>query len=57
MAFEGLVQWTQAVVDLSVLEPFDDPAWVFETKWDGFRMVTNPRRVISGQMRGVLITV
>jgi len=20
--------------------PFDDPAWVFETKWDGFRMVT-----------------
>ena len=21
--------------------PFDDPAWVFETKWDGFRMVTS----------------
>lgn len=21
-------------------KPFDDPAWVFETKWDGFRMVT-----------------
>jgi bifunctional non-homologous end joining protein LigD len=20
--------------------PFDDPGWVFETKWDGFRMVT-----------------
>ncbi len=20
-------------------EPFDDPAWVFETKWDGFRMI------------------
>ena len=20
--------------------PFDDPAWIFETKWDGFRMVT-----------------
>jgi hypothetical protein len=19
--------------------PFDDPAWVFESKWDGFRMV------------------
>jgi bifunctional non-homologous end joining protein LigD len=19
--------------------PFDDPDWVFETKWDGFRMV------------------
>ena len=21
-------------------KPFDDPDWVFETKWDGFRMVT-----------------
>ncbi|HZZ59741.1 MAG TPA: non-homologous end-joining DNA ligase [Roseiarcus sp.] len=21
--------------------PFDDPAWVFETKWDGFRMVAS----------------
>ena len=20
-------------------EPFDDPAWIFETKWDGFRLV------------------
>src|SRR5512145_2052084 len=20
-------------------KPFDDPAWVFETKWDGFRVV------------------
>jgi bifunctional non-homologous end joining protein LigD len=20
--------------------PFDDKAWVFETKWDGFRLVT-----------------
>src|SRR6186997_3158157 len=19
--------------------PFDDPGWVFETKWDGFRMI------------------
>jgi bifunctional non-homologous end joining protein LigD len=19
--------------------PFDDPGWVFESKWDGFRMV------------------
>jgi bifunctional non-homologous end joining protein LigD len=22
-------------------QPFDDPGWVFETKWDGFRMVTS----------------
>jgi bifunctional non-homologous end joining protein LigD len=22
-------------------KPFDDPDWVFETKWDGFRMVTS----------------
>ena len=21
--------------------PFDDPAWVFESKWDGFRMVAS----------------
>ena len=21
-------------------EPFDDKAWVFETKWDGFRLIT-----------------
>ena len=20
-------------------KPFDDPAWVFETKWDGFRAI------------------
>jgi bifunctional non-homologous end joining protein LigD len=24
--------------------PFDDPGWVFETKWDGFRMVTSIER-------------
>jgi bifunctional non-homologous end joining protein LigD len=24
-------------------EPFDDKAWVFETKWDGFRLVTEKR--------------
>ena len=23
--------------------PFDDPDWVFETKWDGFRMVAMHR--------------
>jgi ATP-dependent DNA ligase len=23
--------------------PFDDKAWVFETKWDGFRLVTEKR--------------
>ena len=21
--------------------PFDDPDWVFETKWDGFRMIAS----------------
>ena len=20
-------------------EPFDDPDWIFETKWDGFRLL------------------
>jgi bifunctional non-homologous end joining protein LigD len=25
-------------------DPFDDKAWVFETKWDGFRLITEKRR-------------
>src|ERR1700752_2046471 len=24
-------------------DPFDDKAWVFETKWDGFRLITEKR--------------
>jgi bifunctional non-homologous end joining protein LigD len=24
-------------------EPFDDPGWVFETKWDGFRLIAEKR--------------
>jgi bifunctional non-homologous end joining protein LigD len=24
-------------------EPFDDKRWVFETKWDGFRLITEKR--------------
>ena len=26
-----------------VSEPFDDKDWVYETKWDGFRLVTEKR--------------
>jgi bifunctional non-homologous end joining protein LigD len=26
-----------------VEEPFDDKRWVFETKWDGFRLMTEKR--------------
>jgi bifunctional non-homologous end joining protein LigD len=26
-------------------EPFDDKDWVFETKWDGFRLATEKRGV------------
>src|SRR5262249_24135185 len=26
-----------------VNEPFDDKRWVFETKWDGFRLITEKR--------------
>ncbi len=26
-----------------VVEPFDDKEWIFETKWDGFRLVTEKR--------------
>jgi bifunctional non-homologous end joining protein LigD len=24
-------------------EPFDDKRWVFEAKWDGFRLITEKR--------------
>ena len=24
-------------------EPFDDKAWIFEIKWDGFRLITEKR--------------
>jgi bifunctional non-homologous end joining protein LigD len=24
-------------------EPFDDKEWIFETKWDGFRLITEKR--------------
>lgn len=24
-------------------KPFDDKRWVFETKWDGFRLITEKR--------------
>jgi ATP-dependent DNA ligase len=26
-----------------VNEPFDEKEWVFETKWDGFRLITEKR--------------
>lgn len=29
----------QPMLATLVDDPFDDPAWVFETKWDGFRMM------------------
>ena len=27
--------------------PFDDPSWVFEDKYDGFRMIAEIRRAVS----------
>jgi hypothetical protein len=30
---------TQPMLATLVNEPFDDKRWVFETKWDGFRLV------------------
>jgi hypothetical protein len=38
------------IVGMLVNEPFDDKGWVFETKWDGFRLVTEkhyPRTSVS----------
>jgi len=25
-------------------KPFDDPDWIFETKWDGFRLIAEVPR-------------
>ena len=27
-------------------KPFDDKEWVFETKWDGFRLITEKRGIL-----------
>ena len=32
-------------------EPFDDKEWVFETKWDGFRLIAEKR----GQDREAMV--
>jgi ATP-dependent DNA ligase len=31
-----------------VNDPFDDQRWVFETKWDGFRLIIEKRGMLSG---------
>jgi bifunctional non-homologous end joining protein LigD len=38
--------------------PFDDPEWIFETKWDGFRIIANvkPGRVMLRSRGGLNIT-
>lgn len=38
--------------------PFDDPAWVFETKWDGFRMVARieKHRVTLYSRSGLIVS-
>jgi bifunctional non-homologous end joining protein LigD len=40
-------------------EPFDDRAWVFETKWDGFRLITEKRRhtVTLWSRNGIDVTI
>jgi bifunctional non-homologous end joining protein LigD len=39
-------------------EPFDDKSWVFETKWDGFRLITEKRghAVRLGSRNGIDVT-
>jgi bifunctional non-homologous end joining protein LigD len=41
-----------------VSEPFDDKDWVFETKWDGFRLVTEKRgdKVTLWSRNGINVT-
>jgi ATP-dependent DNA ligase len=38
--------------------PFDDKAWVFETKWDGFRLITEKsgNRVKLWSRNGIDVT-
>jgi bifunctional non-homologous end joining protein LigD len=39
-------------------EPFDDKDWVFETKWDGFRLITEKRgdKVTLWSRNGINVT-
>ena len=39
-------------------QPFDDKAWVFETKWDGFRLITEkrPHAVTLWSRNGIDVT-
>jgi len=43
MREQKLPKYLQPMLATLVDAPFDDPKWVFETKWDGFRMVTEIR--------------
>ena len=42
-----------------VNEPFDDKAWIFETKWDGFRLITEKRgnRVTLWSRNGIDVSL
>jgi bifunctional non-homologous end joining protein LigD len=38
-------------------EPFDDKRWVFETKWDGFRLITEKRdHTVKRSRNGIDVT-
>src|SRR5256885_14678970 len=39
-------------------EPFDNPSWVFETKWDGFRLVARieDRHVTLFSRSGLIVS-
>jgi hypothetical protein len=39
-------------------EPFDDKRWLFETKWDGFRLITEKRghTVLLWSRNGIDVT-
>src|SRR3989344_5317319 len=44
MREQKLPKRLQPMLATLVNEPFNDPAWVFETKWDGFRMMAEIKR-------------
>ena len=44
MREKKLPNYLQPMLATLVDSPFDDPRWVFETKWDGFRMIAEVRR-------------
>lgn len=47
MRKQKLPPYLQPMLVTLIDKPFDSPEWIFETKWDGFRMITEVRDGIA----------